>query len=102
MLVSVLGQIVSRLHTWAKSNVHALQQGVSSVGAGLDASGRNKISFLKGLYMTFGQVHVVLEHIQTHHLHVQLWGKYRQGTTHLSLSLCTTLHPDLTRKLVCK
>ena len=33
-------------HTWSKSHIHALQQGICGVGAGLNAPGRRKISLI--------------------------------------------------------
>lgn len=69
-LSSRSGSITAVGHTWSKSDIHALQKGIGSIGAGLNASGGSQVSFLKGLYVTFGQVHVVLEYIQTQHLHV--------------------------------
>lgn len=60
---SLVSFTTSNEHTWSKSYIHALQKGIGGIGAGLNASRRRKISFLKGLYMTFGQVHVVLEYM---------------------------------------
>lgn len=67
---------ISNEHTWTKSYIHALQKGISSIGAGLNASRRGEISFLKGLYMTFGQVHVVLEFTYKYTIYTYNFGKF--------------------------
>lgn len=60
-------------HTWSKSHIHALQEGVRGIGTGLDAPWGRQVSFLKRLYVTFGQVQVVLEYtINTPSAHVSL------------------------------
>lgn len=46
--------------TWPQSHVHALQESLGGVDAGLDAFGRSQVSLLQGSDVSFGQVHVIL------------------------------------------
>lgn len=46
--------------TWPQSHVHALQEGLGGVDAGLDAFGRSQVSLLQGSDVSFRQVHVIL------------------------------------------
>lgn len=47
--------------TWSESHVHALEQSLRCVDAGLDAFRRGQVPLLQGPDVALGEVHVVLD-----------------------------------------